>query len=131
MADYPASGQSLKYSDWAEQEGGFNVFRWDWDNGEHYGYVVKLKKGDGEWDEWVSGFAKYTQVKNFFVGGLEPDTYSWDVAYFTLFPTVYYWRGILSFTILSDLPNKPTNPSPTHEASDITLDESPLSWDAG
>lgn len=29
-----------------------------------------------------------------------------------------------------ELPGKPTNPSPSHEASDITLDESPLSWDA-
>lgn len=28
------------------------------------------------------------------------------------------------------LPGKPTNPSPTHTGTDITLDETPLSWDA-
>jgi len=28
------------------------------------------------------------------------------------------------------VPGKPTNPSPTHEATNITLDETPLSWDA-
>ena len=30
----------------------------------------------------------------------------------------------------TDAPGKPTNPSPTDAVSDITLDESPLSWDA-
>lgn len=30
----------------------------------------------------------------------------------------------------SALPGKPTNPSPANEATDITLDETPLSWDA-
>ena len=28
------------------------------------------------------------------------------------------------------LPGKPTNPSPTNETTDVTLDETPLSWDA-
>lgn len=30
----------------------------------------------------------------------------------------------------ADLPGKPSNPSPTDAVSDITLDETPLSWDA-
>ncbi len=34
------------------------------------------------------------------------------------------------FSTLPVVPGKPTNPSPSHTASDITLDESPLSWDA-
>lgn len=135
MANYPTNGQSLKYSEWAEEEEQGPVFRWDWDDGEHYGWAVKLKKGAGEWSDEVivppDIDPPYTYVKNFFVAGLEPDTYYWDVAYFNLFPTEYFWRGVWSFTITSELPGKPTNPSPAHEATDITLDESPLSWDAG
>ena len=35
------------------------------------------------------------------------------------------------FTTTGGLPPKPINPSPVDAVSDITLDETPLSWDAG
>jgi len=46
------------------------------------------------------------------------------------------WTAVSSVDILFEtwgdpiLPGKPTNPSPSHTGSDITLDETPLSWDA-
>ena len=46
------------------------------------------------------------------------------------------WTAVASADILFEtwgnplVPGKPTNPSPTNAASSITLDETPLSWDA-
>jgi len=45
------------------------------------------------------------------------------------------WGGTVEDVTVSikatiEAPRKPTNPSPANEATDITLDETPLSWDA-
>jgi len=58
--------------------------------------------------------------------------YTWYCEHYNVDDELQSTSPTWSFTTaaVAGLPGKPTNPSPTDDATNITLDESPLSWDA-